>query len=129
MQRCQIVLADGEVITQIPQDFPPVRCDRHALLQVLLNLAQNALRAVSAQPRRQLTLSARLEGGRAVLSVRDSGPGIAEPEHLFQPFRTGADGSGLGLYISRRLAQLLGGRIELESVPGNGSTFTLVVPL
>lgn len=119
---------DGEVVTQIPQDFPPVRCDRHALLQVLLNLAQNALRAVSTQEQRRLTLSARLDGARAVLSVRDSGPGIAEPEHLFQPFRTGADGSGLGLYISRALMHNQDGQLRYVA-GGPGGCFELHLPL
>ena len=69
--------------------------------------------------------------------VRDTGVGISQIDQsrLFQPFsqlETGLTrrhgGTGLGLFISRRLTELLGGRLELESVPGNGSTFTIVLP-
>lgn len=119
---------DGEVSITLAADFPPVRADRHALLQVLLNLSQNALRAVSDQPERRLQLNARIDEGRAVLTVRDSGPGLAQPEHLFQPFRSGANGSGLGLYISRALMTHQEG--QLRHVPGgNGCCFELLLPL
>lgn len=119
---------DGEVQIDVPADFPPVRADRHALLQVLLNLSQNALRAVAPQPVRRLTLSARISEGRAVLRVQDSGPGLAHPERLFQPFRPGADGTGLGLYISRTLMSHQNG--QLRHVPGTaGCCFELLLPL
>lgn len=119
---------DGEVRIEVPPDFPPVRADRHALLQVLLNLAQNALRAVSEQPRRLLQLSAHVDEGRAVLRVQDSGPGLAQPEHLFQPFHSGSDGSGLGLYISRALMSHQDG--QLRHVPDrSGCCFELLLPL
>jgi two-component system sensor kinase FixL len=119
---------DGEVRIDIAADFPPVRGDRHALLQVLLNLSQNALRAVDARPERRLTLSARVADGQAVLQVRDSGPGIAQPELLFQPFRPGADGTGLGLYISRALMSHQDG--QLRHLPGtDGCCFELLLPL
>ncbi|MEE7566215.1 HAMP domain-containing histidine kinase, partial [Xanthomonas sp. Kuri4-3] len=123
---------DGQLVIQIPMDFPPVRGDRHALLQVLLNLARNALRAVQPlpPPRRQLILSARVEQEHAVLSVRDTGPGVAAPEYLFQPFRSGrdSDGSGLGLYVSRALMGSQDG--QLRYAPGGeGACFELHMPL
>jgi PAS domain S-box-containing protein len=109
--------------------------DRRKLLQILLNLLGNAVKFTDAG-KVQLTL---LEvGGEAVFRVSDTGPGIA-PEHLekvFDPFwqvhagttRT-AGGTGLGLSVTRRLARLLGGDVELESELGRGSTFTVRVPL
>jgi signal transduction histidine kinase len=73
-----------------------------------------------------------------VLSVTDTGSGISAPdqERLFQPFtqvgtravRARAEGTGLGLYLCRKLAELLGGRIEMRSEPGRGSRFALVLP-
>jgi signal transduction histidine kinase len=71
-------------------------------------------------------------------TVRDTGIGIAAPDlaRLFRPFSQVDDGltrhhkgTGLGLYISRRLTELLGGRIDVESRPGQGSAFTLVLPI
>jgi PAS domain S-box-containing protein len=109
--------------------------DRRKLLQILLNLLGNAVKFTDAGTV-QLTL---LEvGGEAVFRVSDTGPGIAA-EHLekvFDPFwqvhagptRT-AGGTGLGLSVTRRLARLLGGDVELESEVGRGSTFTVRVPL
>ncbi|CAD0336705.1 PAS domain-containing sensor histidine kinase [Xanthomonas sp. WHRI 8391] len=121
---------DGQLVIQIPADFPAVHGDRHALLQVLLNLARNALRAVQPlpQPRRQLIVSARMEQGSAVLSVRDTGPGIAEPGRLFQPFRSDSDGSGLGLYISRALMSNQEGALRYAP-GGEGACFELHMPL
>jgi signal transduction histidine kinase len=68
------------------------------------------------------------------LVVRDTGPGIAEEDRglLFREFSrlsTDREGSGLGLAISRRIARALGGDVRLESAPGEGSAFTLVLPL
>ncbi|SEM40334.1 PAS domain S-box-containing protein [Pseudoxanthomonas sp. GM95] len=121
---------DGQVQVEIERDFPRVRGDRHALLQVLLNLARNALRAVATQPasQRQLWLTARVESEHAVLSVRDSGPGLARPERLFQPFHRDSDGTGLGLYVSRALMHNQHG--QLRHVPdGPGCCFELHLPL
>jgi signal transduction histidine kinase len=76
-------------------------------------------------------------GGGIRFAVHDTGVGIAAPDlnRLFQPFTqldTGLTrrygGTGLGLYISRGLAELLGGRVEVDSAPGRGSTFALVLP-
>jgi PAS domain S-box-containing protein len=102
--------------------------------QVLVNLTGNAVKFTEQG---EVRLSLRLDGDEARFAVSDTGIGIAaaDLERLFQPFaqvdsgltrRYG--GSGLGLYISRRIASLLGGRIEVESTPGLGSTFTFVVP-
>ena len=119
-----------------------VRCDAVRVRQILTNLLGNAIKFTEAG---EVVLEARLLGrgsGDAALafSVRDSGVGIA-PEHrrqIFESFTQGpshpdgrprADGTGLGLTISRRLAELMGGRIELESEVGLGSTFSLLLTL
>ena len=118
----------------VPQHDETLATDGEKVRQVLVNLASNAVKFTDHG---SVHLTLTLRGGEARFAVRDSGPGINEEDQarLFQPFsqldggltrRHG--GTGLGLYISERLTRLLGGRIEVESVPGNGSTFTLVLP-
>jgi len=114
--------------------LPPIHTDPEKLRQVLVNLAGNAVKFTD---RGSVFVTAVPAGRELRFQVRDTGMGITQEDQvrLFHPF-TQLDagltrrygGTGLGLYISRRLAELLGGRIELESVPGNGSTFTLVLP-
>jgi len=95
--------------------LPPVQADQHGLLQVFLNLAQNSLRAVSNSRTKRLTIRAVEEGHQVTVTFTDTGPGISDVENLFQPFRAGADGTGLGLYVSRTLARSFGG--DLVHVP------------
>ncbi len=115
-------------ITWDPEDATlHVPADAHALLQVLLNLAQNSLRAVAGTPDPHLEIRARRDGSSVVVSVIDSGPGVKDTSILFQPFRENADGSGLGLYISRTLARTFGG--DLRHVPiARGCRFDVILP-
>ncbi|HEX5581388.1 MAG TPA: ATP-binding protein [Gemmatimonadaceae bacterium] len=119
----------------VPPDAPVVRTDPDKARQILMNLADNAVKFTREGA---ITLSLTAGDGMVRFGVRDTGIGIPEDSRtsLFQPFmqvdasltrRYG--GSGLGLYISSRLAGLLGGRIEVESTPGKGSLFELVLPL
>ncbi|MCH8031056.1 MAG: response regulator, partial [Bacteroidetes bacterium] len=116
-----------------------VRGDERRLRQILLNLLSNAIKFTR---RGGVTLSVDVRdtaGGTARLrfEVEDTGPGIAPEQHgeVFRPFEQirGADehteGTGLGLAISRRLATMMGGTLDLESTPGQGSTFRLEVDL
>ena len=102
------------------------------VLQVLLNLVGNALRY--APEGSQIWISLELEGGTARVIVADQGPGLdAEQQRkVFEKFerlgRSGDGGSGLGLYISRRLARAMGGDLAVESEPGHGARFVLSVP-
>ncbi|MDO8880686.1 MAG: ATP-binding protein [Coriobacteriia bacterium] len=108
--------------------------DRRRLEQIITNLAGNAVKYTRTGT---VDLTVTVGRGEARFSVTDTGPGI-EPdqrEAIFREFvRLEGDdlapieGTGLGLAISARLARLLGGRIEMESTPGEGSTFALVVP-
>jgi signal transduction histidine kinase len=108
---------------------PVIVSDGDRLLQIISNLLENAFRWTPDGGSIELTLSG--ENGALAVAVSDSGPGIGpdEQDRIFRPFwsRDGS-GTGLGLAISRELASALGGRIQLESAPGRGSRFTLVLP-
>jgi PAS domain S-box-containing protein len=113
---------------------PWVLTDGLRLRQILLNLIGNAVKFTEAG---EIEVSYRVSAQEVRVTVADSGIGISavQLETIFHPFTQGeADtarrfgGTGLGLSISRQLAALLGGRIEVESAPGEGSRFTLVLP-
>ena len=90
------------------------RVDRHSLLQVLLNLFRNSLRAMQDSAERRIRVSAECREEDVLLRFRDSGPGIESPEHLFQPFRPSAEATGLGLYVSRAILRSFGGELYYE---------------
>jgi len=107
-----------------------LRGNRKALQGALTNLLENALQACGAGG--TVSLEATVEGARACMRVRDSGPGMdpAVQARLFEPFfTTRQEGTGLGLAIVRSVAQAHGGEVEVESSPGRGARFSLVVPL
>ncbi len=122
---------------QVADDVPEgLLADRHRLGQAVTNLLANAIKFTASGG---VTLDVRREGDEQLrLEVRDSGIGIAPSRHeqIFEPFSQ-ADGTitrvyggtGLGLAITRRIAGLMGGRVDVDSAPGEGSRFSLVVPL
>ncbi len=114
--------------------IPPLMSDANLVRLILNNLLQNAVRYTQTGG---VVLSVHYTGDTHRLAVADSGPGIPAEEQarIFEPFEQGqpvrnktAPGVGLGLALVKEIADTLGGRIELESAPGNGSTFTLVLP-
>lgn len=120
---------DGEVAWHVPEALPLVAANDHGLLQIFLNLCQNSLRAVERTPERTLTVSVDMDDNDVFLTFSDSGPGVANPDELFHlhPVHSEAEGSGLGLYISRELARSVGG--DLRYVPTErGATFNVIVP-
>jgi len=117
-----------------PEDLPLLRADEERVEQVLINLLHNAIKFTPAGG--EITARAWVEGGWIQISVKDTGAGIA-PEALprvFERFyktdqsRSGG-GTGLGLSIAKHTIEAHGGRIWAESVPGEGSTFTFLLPL
>ena len=111
----------------------PAIAEFRRVLQVLLNLVGNAIRY--SPDNSQVWIRLEDAGGRARLIVADQGPGLSDEQQIkvFQKFerlgRSGEDGgSGLGLYISRRLARAMGGDLQVESAPGQGARFVLEVP-
>ena len=108
--------------------------DRDRIIQVIENLTSNA--AKFSAPDSPIEIEIGVEGGWGTVSVRDYGAGISEEERdrvFDRYFRSDAthsvDGLGLGLYITRQITELHGGRLEVESELGSGSTFTLLIPL
>ncbi len=124
--------------TQVVEDFataPRVRADASRLSQVFVNLLLNAADALDERPTdtRTLHISAEAVPEGVLVSVRDTGPGI--PSHimgrLFQPFFTTKPpglGTGLGLFVSRGLVESWGGRLDVESEPGEGTTVKVLLP-
>jgi PAS domain S-box-containing protein len=104
----------GELEWKVPAGFPAVRAVRHGLIQTLLNLSQNSLRAVENSEEKRLTIEPSYQEGCVFLRVCDTGHGIKTSKDIFQPFRKEADGSGLGLYVSRALIESFGGELRFE---------------
>ncbi|HJQ84770.1 MAG TPA: ATP-binding protein [Candidatus Binatia bacterium] len=113
-------------------DLPSIEADPGQLNQVFMNVLANACDAMP--DRGNLWITTRVEDGAAVVTIRDDGPGIP-PEtigRIFDPFFTTKDvggGTGLGLAISHGIVTAHGGRIDVESPPGSGATFRIVLPL
>jgi CheY-like chemotaxis protein len=110
-----------------------VLADRQRLRQILLNLLSNAIKY--NRPGGHVWLGWHAGNGQVALGVRDDGPGI-DPRvqsRLFTPFDrlgaelSGVDGTGIGLALTRSLTEMMGGTIEVESMPGQGSTFTVIL--
>jgi PAS domain S-box-containing protein len=109
---------------EVPDALPLVWADRQKLLQVFLNLTKNSERAMRDQEQKRLTVSTTVTEQRVVVRVHDTGTGIMEPERLFQPFQSGAEATGLGLYLSRAFAKAFQGDLRYEPEP-TGCCFAL----
>jgi signal transduction histidine kinase len=123
-----------QLVCQVAPDVREFVGDQRRVEQVLLNLLSNAIKFTEQG---EVTLCCTREPGWVLIRVRDTGCGIAEEDRdtLFRPFRqldTGLarkhEGTGLGLAICKRLVDLMGGQVELRSVVGKGSDFTVRLP-
>jgi signal transduction histidine kinase len=131
---------NAEVTREIPQALPPILADAPAVSRCLENLITNALKYGGDPVRIQISARRSLATRRqdVEITVQDNGPGIAARDlpHIFEPFYRGADaiarqihGSGLGLSLVHRIMDELGGRVSVRSEPGQGSAFTLHLPI
>ena len=120
---------------EVPARLPPGHGDGRRLMQVLINLVGNAIKFTDAG---EVAIKAEVNDGAFYVSVRDTGPGIsaADQTKLFQEFQQADNaitkkkgGTGLGLAISKRIIEMHGGRIWVESQPGRGSTFAFTLPV
>jgi signal transduction histidine kinase len=120
-------------LTMEPEEIT-VSADGRRVRQIVFNLVSNAVKFTPAGGR--VDVSARLDDGEVEIAVADTGPGIAteELETIFEEFKQAmdgmrAEGTGLGLPLSRKLVELHGGRLWVESTPDNGSTFRFTLPI
>jgi signal transduction histidine kinase len=122
------------VVTEVPSGLPPIHTDPGKLRQILINLLSNAVKFTE---RGTVGIAVQREPSGARVRVWDTGIGIASDhfERIFDPFwqveqahRRQAGGTGLGLSVTRHLARLLGGDVEVTSRLGEGSTFTVYLP-
>jgi signal transduction histidine kinase len=120
---------------ELPAALPPGRGDEQRITQVLLNLVGNAIKFTEAG---EVTIAASAKNGAFTLAVRDTGPGIgvADQTRIFDEFQQADNsttrskgGTGLGLAISKRIVEMHGGRILVDSELGRGSTFTISLPI
>ncbi|RKH34617.1 two-component sensor histidine kinase [Corallococcus sicarius] len=134
--RAQRLGDDMELKVEVERALPPVEVDRVAVAGALLNLLQNAYK-YSGPTNRKISLRAQRDGRHVNLSVEDNGVGIARKDRkrIFERFyrvdnllTRKTEGSGLGLAISKRIVEAHGGRITVQSEPGQGSRFTLQLP-
>jgi signal transduction histidine kinase len=120
---------------EVPDNLPVIQTDPDRLAQALSNLVSNAIKFTPSGGKITLTIS--LEKGKLQFQIRDTGIGIplADQHHLFVPFYRSvqpdwkAPGLGLGLSIAKTITESLGGQISLTSTPGQGSTFTIILPI
>jgi signal transduction histidine kinase len=120
--------------TRVPPGLPPARGDERRLAQALLNLVGNAIKFTDSG---EVAIEVRPGKDTLTFSVRDTGPGVAEADQarIFEEFRQ-VDGSitktkmgsGLGLAIAKRIVEMHGGRIWVDSIPGAGATFSFTAP-
>ncbi len=128
------IVAERGVELRIEEDMPAVMVDRLRMSQVFQNLIGNAVRFMGEQESPVVEVGARADGEEVVCHVRDNGIGIAEEDQaaVFEPFQrleTGTEGTGLGLPIVKRIVEVHGGRIWIESEgAGSGTTFYFTIP-
>jgi signal transduction histidine kinase len=124
------------LVVDLPGRLPHVRADELRLERVLYNLLENGMKY--SPEGSEIRVSARREDDHLVVSVSDQGGGISPRDQakLFKPFHQIGQvapgplgGAGLGLLVCRRLVEAHGGRIWVESEPGNGSTFSFTLPI
>jgi signal transduction histidine kinase/DNA-binding response OmpR family regulator/HAMP domain-containing protein len=131
----QAVEKNLALTNRVSGDLPFITSDHHKCLHILQNLMGNAVKFTESG---SIEVSAQAANGNLNVAVRDTGIGIAPDQfpHIFDEFRQADDsnsrkfgGTGLGLAIAKKYASLLGGTITVESEPGQGSTFTLRLPM
>jgi signal transduction histidine kinase len=140
LQNCRTLIRERaqshglKLVFDVPEDIGAWAGDERKLKQIVINLLSNAVKFTPTHG--EVRLTARREGDWLCVVVKDTGPGIRpqDQELVFEEFRQLAphagknEGTGLGLALARRFAQLHGGDIVLQSAPGEGAAFTVRLP-
>ena len=115
-----------------PSELPPLLGDGEKLRQAFMNIILNAIQASPPGGRVTISTGEDREGGRIEIRFADNGPGISEKasREIFEPFfTTKGSGTGLGLPITKKIVEGHGGTIEVQSEPGHGATFRVMLPV
>jgi len=120
---------------ELPKELPQAHGDERRLTQVLLNLVGNAIKFTDIG---EVAIRTSVANGSFTVAVRDTGPGIAEQDQakIFEEFQQADSsstkqkgGTGLGLAIAKRIIEMHGGRLWVESKVGEGATFSFTIPV
>lgn len=127
----EMAVSNIDIVSRLAPDLPTLITDANLIRQVLLNLINNAIDAIA--PPGRITITTLHNNYRISVSIEDTGKGITKDqmEKIFLPFYTTKEvgkGTGLGLSVSYGIIKNLGGKIEVESIPGKGSKFTIIFP-
>lgn len=119
-----------DVTARHAPDLPLALIDAHQIRQVLWNLLKNAAEATQASGTIDVETALAPSRSALVVTVSDDGPGVSEPELVFQPFyTTRAQGTGLGLAVVSRVVRDHGGDVSVRNIPGRGACFSIELPL
>ena len=116
----------------IAPEFPRVRCNANQMFQTFVEIIENAMDALEESGGGSLTVNARRQGGDVTIEFADTGPGVRDPERVFDPFYTTkpiGKGTGLGLSAVYGVIQDHGGQITCQNMPHRGALFTLRLPV
>ncbi|HEY3308865.1 MAG TPA: ATP-binding protein [Desulfuromonadaceae bacterium] len=122
------------VLRNLDHQLDALRMDSNTLKQILLNIIMNSLQAMEEGGGKLLVETSAPREGEISIVIADTGPGIAEElaAKIFEPYFTTkkpGEGTGLGLFVTRTLVENMGGRIELNSKPGEGATFIITLAM
>jgi two-component system NtrC family sensor kinase len=131
--RHEMEVSNIEIVRKYGDGIPRMKTDGNQLQQVILNIINNGIDALEGNSGR-ISIATTRDGSNIRIALSDTGKGIKpeEMENIFVPFYTTKEvgkGTGLGLSVSYGIVKSLGGTIEVESVPGKGSTFSIVLPV
>ncbi|MBL8704835.1 MAG: HAMP domain-containing histidine kinase, partial [Rhodospirillales bacterium] len=122
---------------QVPDDLPPIEYDRDRLIQVIVNLLSNAVKFCD-RDQGLVSIDAAIDGDQVRVTVSDNGAGVSPEDRprIFERFQQVGNtltnkpqGTGLGLAICRQIVERFGGRIWVDSRPGQGAQFSFVIPI
>jgi signal transduction histidine kinase len=125
--------ANVRLETALDPSLPETNADHVQIEQVVFNLLRNSIEAMQAVDARSRVLgitTRRIGEDRLEVEVRDQGPGISDPDRIFEPFyTTKADGMGMGLAICRSIIEGHGGRVRAENSAGGGASVAFILPV